>query len=317
MKTLIRNLSAFFLILAFSLNLLAQEIQIDVTFTSDTVIFPFEGIDKISELTMEGSATLYQDTSLVRVNFQDEAGFQYMVFETYGLICPNLLMPLKEYCDETCALDQIKPVSVIIQLIDARLTVKSLYYSDQAKENAEQLRYEAKRTKDAEKIQLMNQQISIYGMNWTAGDNSMVAKYYEEKKQIFGVAYNLSGYDYYKSGVFEFTGQTDFPKVDPNFVSHFDWRERHGANNSSSPYWDGESDGTGWLTPAKDQLDCGACWTFASAGVTEAIANLLKFRTISHAAFSCTSLTNLFSASSDKILSMSSSGSTSTIRAMI
>lgn len=43
----------------------------------------------------------------------------------------------------------------------------------------------------------------------------------------------------------------------------------------------------------------------------------LKFRMIFHAAFSCTSLTNLFSASSAKILSMSSSGSTSTIRAII
>jgi len=223
---------------------------------------------------MEGSATLNGDTSFVRVILQNETGFQYMVFETYALICPNLWMPVKEYCDETCALDQIKPISLIIQVIDAKIDIESLYYSDQAKENAEQLRYEAKRAKDAEKIEIMNEQILIYGMNWVAGDNSLVGLYYDEKKNLFGENYNTLGYEYYQSGVFEFLGHGEYQKADPDLVKEFDWRNRHGANDPNSDYWDGDYLGTGWLTSVKHQHNSKGCYAFAAIGVTEALANI-------------------------------------------
>jgi C1A family cysteine protease len=280
MKTLIQTLCAFFLILAISFNLSAQEIQIDVTFTSDTLIYPFEGIDKISELSMEGSATLNNDTSLVRVILQDETGFQYMVFETYPLISITKLVSIKKYCDETCALKQIHPISLIIQLIDAELTLESLIYDDQEKQDAEQLRYEAKRAKDAEKIETMNKQICFYRMNWVSDDNSLVEKYYEQKKHIFGDGYNLVGFDYYKDGVFEFLSHREYPHVDPDLVRHFDWRERHGANDSTSKYWDGDTLGTGWLTSVKDQGDHENCWAFSAVGQLEAIANLFANDTL-------------------------------------
>jgi hypothetical protein len=281
MKTLIQNLCAFFLILASSSNLFSQEIEIDLTFTSDTVIFPFEGIVKITEFTMEGTAHLNHDTSLVRVILQDEAGLQYMAFETYALICPNMLLPIKEHCDETCALDQINPVSLIIQIIDAEIEIESLYYSDQEKQDTEQLRYEAKRVRDAEKIELMNKQIPFFDMNWVAGDNSIVSSYYAEKRNLFGPKYNTVGYEYYQSGVFEFLGHGEYQKADPNLVKEFDWRNRHGINDSTSFYWNGDVDKAGWLTRAKNQTsDCGSCWAFASVGVTEAIVNLFAARSI-------------------------------------
>jgi hypothetical protein len=91
----------------------------------------------------------------------------------------------------------------------------------------------------------MNQIILEYDMNWISGDNGLVEKYYEQKKGMFGEGYNLCGYDYYKEGVFEFIGHSEYPKVDPGLVRHFDWRERHGANDPSSDYWDGDPLGTG------------------------------------------------------------------------
>jgi hypothetical protein len=70
----------------------------------------------------------------------------------------------------------------------------------------EEQRFEAKRTKDADKIETMNQLIPDFNMNWVAGDNSLVAMHYDQKRKMFGDGYNLKGYDYYDGGVFEFIG---------------------------------------------------------------------------------------------------------------
>jgi hypothetical protein len=121
---------------------------------------------------------------------------------------------------------------------------------------------------------MMNQRIPIFNMNWTAGDNYIVALYYEQKRQMFGDGYNLRGFDYYDGGVFEFLGHSEYPKVNSNWVKHFDWRERHGANDSLSLYWDGDILGTGWLTSVKDQGKYGTCWAFSAVGLTEVMANL-------------------------------------------
>ncbi len=53
MKTLIQNLSTFFLVLAVFSDAFSQDIEFDLTFTGDTVLYPFENIETISELTLE------------------------------------------------------------------------------------------------------------------------------------------------------------------------------------------------------------------------------------------------------------------------
>jgi hypothetical protein len=284
MKNLITYAIVFSLISLASIKIYSQEIKIDSTFNSSFDLFPFEQIENISGINVEGDVHLNSDTSLVRVILKDDNGFQYMIFETYPLICPNLYINFNDSCDETCYLEQLNPYSIIIQVIDATLNLKSFYYSADPKENASEERYQAKRSADAEKIEMMNQLIPSYNMSWMAGDNEIVASYYEQKRNMFGDGYNLRGYEYYSEGVFEFLGHSTYPKVDPEMVWEFDWRNHHGVNDSLSPYWNGDLDKAGWLTGAKKQgpVCANSCWAFAAIGVTEAIANLYSARHINY-----------------------------------
>jgi hypothetical protein len=152
MKTLIQILCAFFLILVASPNLFSQEIEIDFIFTGDTVLYPFEGIETISEMTIDGDVRLTEVTSLIRVILEDESGYQYMIFESYPLICPDLEFSFANHCDETCFLDELHPYSLIIQVIEAQFYLKSLFYSTEPKQNASEQRYAAKRAKDEENL---------------------------------------------------------------------------------------------------------------------------------------------------------------------
>ena len=223
---------------------------------------------------MYGDKEFYSDTSLVRLILEDVNGFQYMIYESYPLISTRSNFTAEEYCDETCALDDCHPYSLIIQVTGAEIFLRYLSYDSDPKQFAEDLRYEAKRAKDAEKIEIMNEQIGTFGMNWTAGDNGIISKYYNQKWNMFGDGYNLCGFDYYIGGVFEFVGHSEYPKANPDLVRQFDWKDRHGANNSQSPYRNETNLQAGWLTSIKDQGDCGSCWVFAPIGAVAAIINL-------------------------------------------
>lgn len=135
-------------------------------------------------------------------------------------------------------------------------------------------------------------------MIWRAGHTSMSDISYEKKKSYFGEAYNTQGYEYYAGGIFE-TKNYKKPSPKSSLVKSFDWRNRHGANNPSSPYFDGDTEGSGWITAPKYQSGClmpngdfepkseaecislggdykssGTCWVFGPIGAIEAVTNL-------------------------------------------
>ncbi len=262
------------ILLSLTLCIKSQTISIDSTFTSDAEIFPFNQNDTINGLRISGSVTLNSDTSLVRVIFTDDLYDEYMIWEAYSLIVSQNSFSFENVYDETYCLDQLDPYSIRIEIINASFTLESVYMLEEACNNAENDRYTAKRAMDAKKIDTMNLRVKEYGMNWIANDNTEVALYYQDKVNIYGTKYNLRGFDYYQNGVFELLGYRNYQSETSSFVRYFDWRTRHDASDTSSMYWDGEYDGSGWLTKKSNQGSCGACWVFGPVAVLEGIINL-------------------------------------------
>ena len=109
MKKVIIHFIVLCFILPASLKIYSQDITIDSIFRSSFEIFPFDKIESISSMSIEGEVYLNTDTSLVRVLLEDESGVQYMILEFYPLICPGLYQNFSTHCDETCLLEQTNP----------------------------------------------------------------------------------------------------------------------------------------------------------------------------------------------------------------
>jgi hypothetical protein len=160
--------------------------------------------------------------------------------------------------DETEILNNIIPSYLKIQIIDARIKIKSLILgspiSSQKSASVESDQKMLVETKNKQKINQINRINAQNGQKWFAGETSISKLSYEMKKQLFGrEKYNSNGLEYYVGGVFELNEATALQNVKSSSVAvssttsslidNFDWRERHGANNPNSPYYDDDPNG--------------------------------------------------------------------------
>jgi len=218
-------------------------IKVDKTFSSDTTFQPFQGNYQTYALNISGDVQLLSDSSLIRVVMIDSYGNHYLVFETYPLISLNSNFGFEQICDETCYLNGIYPASIRIDIINAFLTLEEIRQDTTIISNASELQSQIKWKNDSVKIATMNQRIEQENMQWTAGRTNFVLNSFSEKEKLFPGKFNLAGFDYYSSGVFQPSFRRVLIPSTSQYVSSFDWRSRHGANKVESPYYDGHPRG--------------------------------------------------------------------------
>ena len=245
----------------------SQVININQTFSSDTIFTPFIGSSGVYLLKAYGNVNLYSDSSLVRIVMVDSYGNHWLVYESYPLITDTNSFVFNAGCDETCFLDGIVPDSIRIDIISAFLTLDSLKLDTNYIPNATELQAQAKWNNDSIKIAIMNMRIIEEKMYWRAGRSPFTQFSFNEREKHFGIKHSLEGFDYYIGGIFEYMNHRAVGQESTDHVSHFDWRSRHGANIPGSPYYHEDPDGlgSGWLTPIEDQGGLNSCWVFSSS----------------------------------------------------
>lgn len=232
----------------------------------------------ISAMSVSGRVKLNNGSSLARIVLEDEDGNDFLVFETSSVFTNLREIEFSDVCDETNLLDNVKPLKIKIVLRDAELYLESIGTSNafsqrtferkRIAENVANVRLKAK-------IHAINERNKENGELWVADETPLSKLSYADKKKLAGSEgddFDTQGYEYYASGIFVMKSEEDnnghiLAKATSNYISDFDWRDRHKTN---------------WITPIKHQgfkdkktgIGGGACWAFAPTACAEAYANL-------------------------------------------
>jgi len=225
----------------------------------------------VSGFSITGKATLENNNdSYIRVLLKDDYNYDHLVYENYPMLADELSMEFNNTAIETVLLDSIIPKSIRIECHHATLELNSINYV----RSKPSIRMSASRVASVMKsqgqfiVEKLNSNLEKRKALWRAGVTSVSEMTYEEKKAMFGgILPELYGFDYYMGGIFVIPEEEDLSnrlnrshnRDSNDFVSEWDWRNRHGKN---------------WMTPAKNQGSCWTCWAFAAVGVIEAYTNL-------------------------------------------
>jgi hypothetical protein len=275
---------------------------IDQTFTSDTTIFPFAG-QSIYGIAANGNVQFNSYNSYVRILVADNSGDQFIILESYPMLDTIWNFNFNTHCDESCYLNNFQATSIVFHILDASITLDNILFTEAHVESAGQLQYNAKLTADLDKINRLNAFLEHNQMLWRAGVTEYSNMYFKDRGQdsCRSLSIYTYGFEYYLGGVFEIFGRNgQYKQPTYDIAPRFDWRSRHGADQEGSSYYDGDTTGSGWMTPVRCQEGCwvetteewlcitesecnqlgglwrttGACTSFSTIATVEGFANL-------------------------------------------
>lgn len=277
MKNKITLKLVLIVVLAFlhtGLKAIDKNVSIKETLSQNADIYVFDGKTATKSIQASGVAEFTKKTGFVRVILTDNYGLDYLIYESSPLTATDGKEVFTNEDEETRNVSQVTCAKIRVEISNAELSSLTIMISDQVK--ALKSNMQRNQQQDA-KITKINSNLEKMNALWRAGETSSSNLTYQEKKDQFGEGLdNLNGYEYYIGGIFENDPSYYFEtRITPDnslYVDEFDWRNRHGADNPSSPYYN--AGGIGWLTSGKDQGRCASCWAFSTVGAIEAMANL-------------------------------------------
>jgi len=239
------------------------EISLNTSFSKSTAFNPFEAKEIVTSIAVSGNITFNSDTSFVRIIVDDGKGNTYMLYETYPMLTAEKSFNFDYECEETSFLNDYVPVELQIQIRDANISISRISLSNEKNNRARELNQSKRLEKNSQKLAAIQEHIRQKGLLWTADETEFSKMSYSNKAQCWGMNYSSFGFEYYAGGIYSIFAPSDFPRIGSpsichNFVDNFDWRSRHGANNPSSPYYDGDTIGSGWMTKVVCQGE--GCW---------------------------------------------------------
>ncbi|MBN1982158.1 MAG: hypothetical protein JW795_11545 [Chitinivibrionales bacterium] len=253
---------------------------------------PWPGSEPVWAVAVNAKGMLLNGAGMVRIVITDSGNHDYLVYETWSLLQETDSIRLISACMETRALAcRIEPVSLKIQIVDATITISSIVFATRPcvppTEDIAAFRGTLFDRQRQQIIDYLNERLAAQRLQWTAGRTDISEKTYEEKKCIFGLKDsflpNLQGVEYYTGGVFTLQSgkknesTSTLSKRTSALIDTFDWRTKHGATNPRSPYYDGDTLGSGWATPIRSQSVpqyCGSCWSHSTVATAEIMTNL-------------------------------------------
>jgi hypothetical protein len=261
------------------LSLQAQNlVTLNEAIISDTVFAVSQSDVNTKAMYASGQVEFSLKSGYVRILLTDDSGFDLLVYESFPLLTTKGVDVFDNTALETGSiLSFFSATKIRVEIKNAELKKLSIEVS------GEGITKEQQQKVKTDRIAVMNKNLREQNALWEAGETPISQMTYQEKKGLFsGKVPDLQGFDYYTGGIFELNGdkeeltlksaQNTNGTLSNTYVPSFDWRNRHGANNPSSPYYN--SGGHGWITSVKDQLSCGSCGVFSVIGTTEALTNL-------------------------------------------
>ena len=258
----------------------SKALEIHKIVEKDTTLF-IDIPNDIKALYVSGHISLFDDlNSYLRIVLQDCNDMEYLVYETYSLISESKESDFINTALETKFLEGVRPKCLKIKAFNSRLRLDGLTFVEgrvDTWKKRQQLESEYRRQVSSV-VDILNNQLRTRNSPWRAGVTDVSLMTYEEKKLLFGGDVPmLAGLEHYKTGVFlipDFEVRDSIQEKNTSdqrsaidMVKEWDWRNRHGKN---------------WLTPAKWQGNCGACWAFATIGFLETYINLYYNRLLNY-----------------------------------